>query len=283
VQRGERNQPLERRKHLVVDDHRHRKAGPAVHDAVADGDGLVAGVMRPQPSGDPNHCRRHVRDLAGAEVWSTSCAPRPLTARRRGALPIPSIWPFETTARSAPSLTAYMENLMLDDPAFTTRMASTLGSLSPEPALRAFGNPAVRVRRYARQPPRARPNLPPATADWQGTSHGRRRRPKASIPSVPVTSTAGRCVISHAVRCDSAQRRSQPHTALLVCAGRGIAGARGAPTGALRRVITPFVVRAARHRAPRPAAEGRRHAPGSPDPRQRPQLARARVRRRRLA
>jgi len=33
---------------------------------VADGDGLVAGVMRPQPSGDPNHCRRHVRDLAGA-------------------------------------------------------------------------------------------------------------------------------------------------------------------------------------------------------------------------
>jgi hypothetical protein len=32
-----------------------------------------------------------------------------------------------------------MENLMLDDPAFTTRIASTLGYLSPEPALHAFG------------------------------------------------------------------------------------------------------------------------------------------------
>ena len=28
---------------------------------------------------------------------------------------------------------------MLDDPAFTTKMASTLGSLSPEPAPRGFG------------------------------------------------------------------------------------------------------------------------------------------------
>ena len=28
---------------------------------------------------------------------------------------------------------------MLDDPAFTTRMASTLGYLSPEPAVRASG------------------------------------------------------------------------------------------------------------------------------------------------
>jgi hypothetical protein len=32
-----------------------------------------------------------------------------------------------------------MENLMLDDPAFTTRMVSTLSYLSSEPAFRASG------------------------------------------------------------------------------------------------------------------------------------------------
>ena len=139
MQRGERNQALEIREHLVVDDDGRRKAGPAVHDAVADRDGLVAGVMRPQPSGDPDHCRRHVRDLAGAEALVDELHAAPVGRAQAGRAADAVDLALRDQSEVGSILDRVHGELDARRPGVHHQDSSTLGYLSPEPALRASG------------------------------------------------------------------------------------------------------------------------------------------------
>ena len=98
--------------------------------------------------------------VPSAQACVDSVSPLALLATKRGAVCRPSAWPRTVSSRSSPAW-ANSENLMLDEPAFSTAMASRI---TPPPA---SGLRAAPWR--TAPPPRTRPGAwAPSRRGWSG-------------------------------------------------------------------------------------------------------------------
>ena len=109
---------------LVADNRRRAVVGAAVNDPVADDDRQFAADLRAQKPDDLVKAAGTVFTSAASQVSSTSNSPSGSFAIRCGCVPMPSTCPLKRRLSRSRAPTSNNWNLMLELPAFTTRMVS---------------------------------------------------------------------------------------------------------------------------------------------------------------